>query len=419
MNASRCEALLADIDSRAARKIELDLERLPALLERLDRPHHHLPPVIHIAGTNGKGSTLAFLKAMLSHAGRRVQAFTSPYLQRVTEEVTLSGGEIEDAHLGRLLERVDDASDGIHPTSFEALTAAAFLAFREDDADVLLLETAMGGRLDVTNVVPSPALTIITPIAMDHMAFLGDTITAIATEKAGILKPGTPCVANPQHPDAVQVIRDRAASLGNVLRLAGEDFVVDPDNGRFAGNETFNLPALSLPGPHQWDNAALAVAAMEVFAPDLLPDAVAGLSRTEWPARMQRLTDKDREIWVDGGHNPHAAGAMAAAISAMPPKRLAMIVAMLDNRPLDEFLEPFRSLDPLVIGVPLPSRPVYAVGNPMTPQSIAAVAGKAGFRSSTAESVQQALDHLSGPTADARVLVTGSLYLAGAVLPVR
>jgi dihydrofolate synthase/folylpolyglutamate synthase len=406
------EAILERIAGNAVHKIELDLERLPALLERLGQPHLKLPKVVHFAGTNGKGSTLAFVKAMLRHSGKLVQAFTSPHLLRVTEEIELAGGEIADDRLAGLLRRVEEMSDGIAPTAYEALAAAAFLAFSEDRADFLLLETAMGGRLDVTNVVPDPAVTAITPVARDHMAFLGDTISAIATEKAGILKPSAVCVANPQHPDAIEVVTSRASSLGVPLRLLLRDFSLDDQQEVFSGRTTFSLPALGLPGRHQRDNAALALAVMEEVEPDLLPDAAIGLAEAVWPCRLQCLQQGSPEIWCDGGHNPHAAAALSSAISEMPPRKLVMIVAMLDNRPLDQFLEAFRPLDPLIIGIPLPGKPVYAVGEGFAPAQIAATARQLGLEAIVANSVQEAMSTLPD-SAEKRVLITGSLYLAG------
>lgn len=412
-NHGESEIILTRFAARSAHRIELDLERMPVLLQRLGRPLQRLAPVVHIAGTNGKGSTLAFLAAMLEAAGKRVQRFTSPYLVRVTEEVRLVHGEIADDHLAALLRRVEDASEDLGITAFEALAAAAFLAFAEEDADFLLLETGMGGRLDVTNVVPHPALTLITPIAMDHMAFLGRTITAIATEKAGILKPGTPCIADPEHPDAVAVVTQRARDLAVSLRLAGIDFNVVPATRTYSGAQTFDLPESGLKGPHQMRNTALAVAAMEALLPDSLPAVLSGLAEVHWPARMQLLTDRDQEVWVDGGHNVHAATAMAEALEALPPKPLVLIVGMLDNRPLDPFLHKFAALEPLVIGVPIDQRPVYAVGESMTPELIAARARQLGFSAIHAANAEDALATLAERQPEARVLVTGSLYLAG------
>lgn len=416
MSAPLSEGILARIDSQSVRKMELDLERLPALLERLGDPLDRLPPVIHIAGTNGKGSVLAFLRAMLRHAGLDVQCFTSPYLQRVTEEVELSTGEIADAELARHLLRVEDANDGGVLSSFEALTAAAFLAFAEDSADVLLLETAMGGRMDATNVVRHPALTVITPIALDHMAFLGGTIAEIAGEKAGILKPGAPCVADPEHAEAVPVIEARAQAVEVPLRLAGRDFSIDAASGIYQGAQRIGLPQPGLAGPHQWRNAALAVAALESFRPDLLPDAAAGLAEAHWPARLQRLDLDGREIWVDGGHNAHAAAAMAEALAAMPPKPFCLVLGMLDSRPIAPFLAAFEPLHPLVIGVSAGRQPVYTVGRPHPPEEIGFAAERAGLAARTAASLEEALEIARRERGAPRILVAGSLYLAAEML---
>jgi len=413
VSAPESDAVLKRIADGAAHTIELDLERLPALLARLGQPHLRLPPVIHIAGTNGKGSTLAFMRVMFEQTGKRVQSFTSPHLLRVTEEIELSSGEIADDHLAALLKRVEDAAEGIAPTAYEALAAAAFLAFSEDGvADILLLETAMGGRMDVTNVVPKPALTVITPVAMDHMAFLGNTIRAIATEKAGILKPGVPCVANPQHPDAIAVVAERAAELGVPLKLLGRDFNVDPVPWAWRGIETCPLPALALQGAHQVENAALAIAAVEQVASEKLKAALPGLTNARWPVRMERIRADMPEVWVDGGHNPHAAAAIAAALSEMPERELVLILAMLDNRPIDQYLAALDGLAPMVIAVPLPGKPVYAVGEGMAPERIVAAARELGLDALSAGSVEEAMSRIpaSGQT---RVLIAGSLYLAG------
>lgn len=411
MSAGRSEAILQRIAEGAPHTIELDLERLPALLARLGQPHLKLPPVVHFAGTNGKGSTLAFLRSMLCHAGKRVHCFTSPHLLRLTEEIELADGEVSDDRLADLLLRVESMSDGIAPTAYEALAAAAFLAFSEQQADYVLLETAMGGRLDVTNVVPDPAVTVITPVAMDHMAFLGDTITAIAGEKAGILKRGSPCVANPQHPDAVRVVTEKALELGVSLRLLGQDFRIDGESG-YRGRADIALPSLGLPGGHQYDNAALAMAALEELAPDLMLKGMPGLADARWPCRLQKLRSGGPEVWCDGGHNPHAAAALAKALSGMPQRELVLIVAMLNNRPLDEYLTAFLPLNPTVIGVPLPGKPVYAVGEGYPPDEIAATARRLGLNSLVAPSASEAIALLPS-SEETRVLITGSLYLAG------
>ncbi len=409
------EAILARFAARSARKVELDLERLPVLLQRLGQPLDRLAPVVHIAGTNGKGSTLAFLASMLKATGKRVQRFTSPYLKSVTEEVVLVDGEIGDAALAALLLRVEDASDGLAVTAFEALAAAAFLAFSEEEADFLLLETGMGGRMDVTNVVPKPALTMISPIDFDHMALLGNTIVEIAGEKAGILKPRVTCVADPDHPQAVEVVRARAAELDIELRLAGEDFTFDAETAHYQGNTSVVLPRPSLDGLHQWRNAALATAAFEALLPLELPQALDGIRTAVWPARMQRMDVDGQEIWADGGHNRHAATAMVETLATLPAKPLCLVVGVLDTRPLAHFLKPFLRFDPMVIGVPLRSQPVYALGDPMSPQRIVQIASEQGFRASTAESTEAALAMLGEQQPEARILVTGSLYLAGRV----
>lgn len=412
MTAAGSEAILQRIAGGAAHTIELDLERLPALLERLGQPHLKLPPVIHFAGTNGKGSTLAFLRAMLRRAGKRVHCFTSPHLLRVTEEIELADREISDDHLTELLIRVEGMSEGIAPTAYEALAAAMFLAFSEVPADYVLLETAMGGRLDVTNVVPPPAVTVFTPVAMDHMAFLGNNIQAIATEKAGILKTGSVCVANPQHADAIDVIRSRATALQVDCRFLGEDFSLDRQTRTFMGRESASLPELGLPGGHQYDNAALALAALEDLDPGLMASAVPGLAEAVWPCRLQLLKAGAPEIWCDGGHNPHAARTLAAAVQELPPRELVLVLAMLDNRPLDEFLRAFAPFDPLVVGIPLPGKPVYAVGEGYAPEAIAAVARDLGLNALIAGSAREAVSILP-QSAETRVLITGSLYLAG------
>jgi len=336
--------------------IDLSLDRVLALLNRLGNPQTHLPPVVHVAGTNGKGSTVATLRALLEAAGLVVHVYTSPHLVRFAERVRIAGQIPDDAAMLALLERVERLNDGQPVTFFEVTTAAAFLAFAETPADVVILETGLGGRLDATNVVDHPALTILTPIAMDHEAFLGDSLAAIAGEKAGILKSGTPCVVASQQPAAMTVIAERAASLSVPLLLADRDFHVRPsaDGLNFDG---LDLPPPALVGDFQYGNAALALAAVRQLARDghiaaLTPAQMAqGLRSVQWPARLQRLTwgplvdqlPPNCELWLDGGHNPHAAQALAQQFARWSDRPLRGIFAMLGNKDCDGYLAPLAS----------------------------------------------------------------------------
>ncbi|WP_281016021.1 MULTISPECIES: hypothetical protein [unclassified Minwuia] len=415
------DAALDRITRLGARRMELDLERLPTLLERLGAPHRRLPPVVHITGTNGKGSVVACLNAMLSRQGLRVQRYISPYLSRPTEQVLLPDGEIADAVYAQALTRVADVNDGAPLPVFEAMTAAAFLCFAESPADVLLLECGMGGRLDCTNTVPDVCVSVMTPVALDHQAFLGPDTTSIAREKAGIFRAGVPVVANPQDVDAIAVAHAATRALGCPLHLAGRDWSIDGESGAYAGESDLVLPRPGLTGQHQWQNAAQAVAVMEVLArrapavraPD--SETVAAIADVRLSARFHQVRhpDASRRIWVDGGHNVHAAEAAAAALAAMPSQPLTLIVGILDNRPVAPFLSAFAHLDPTVIGVPIQHQPVYAVGTPTAPEKIAAIARDLGLSGRHAPDWQQALEQ-SDPRR--QVLITGSLYLVGEVL---
>ena len=417
------DAALERVTRLGARRIELDLERLPTLLERLGAPHRRLPPIVHVTGTNGKGSVVACLHAMLSRQGWRVQRFISPYLSRPTEQVLLPEGEIADGTYARALTQVMDINNGAPLPVFEAMTAAAFLCFAESPADVLLLECGMGGRLDSTNVVPDTcvSVSVVTPVALDHQAFLGPDTTSIAREKAGIFRAGVPVVANPQDVDAMAIVQATAAALGCPLHLYGRDWSIDTATGVYAGVRRLNLPQPGLNGMHQWQNAAQAVAVMEVLAgrtPAVrMPDSetVAAIADVRLSARFHRVRhpDTSRQIWVDGGHNVHAATAAAAALEAMPSQPLTLIVGILDNRPVAPFLGAFAHLNPTVIGVPILHQPVYAVGTPTSPDRIAAIARGIGLAGHPAPDWQQALEQCNPRR---RVLITGSLYLVGEVL---
>ncbi|MEC9345018.1 MAG: bifunctional folylpolyglutamate synthase/dihydrofolate synthase [Pseudomonadota bacterium] len=429
MTTSESGAVLERLARLHSRRIELDLERLPALLDRLGAPQRRLPPVVHVAGTNGKGSVLAFLAAMLGAAGLKVSRYVSPYLLEPAEQVLLPDGQVQDAVLAAALARVEEANDGAPLTSFEALTAAAFLVYSEQPADMLLLECGMGGRTDATNVIDRPELVAITAVDLDHMAFLGPDIRSIASEKAGILKPRIPVVASPAHRDAVDVIAARAASLAAPLYLAGRDFAVDPATGHYRGIAfDLDLPVPTLAGPHQWANAAQAAACAELLLTDPArlqgpitartapAEAIrTGVGSAVWPARLQRLADAAHEIWVDGGHNPHAARALVVALQAMAPAPLVLVTGMQDTRPVADFLAPFVALDPLVIGTRAGSQPAFVPGAPLAPDAVVAAARDLGLRAEAAEDPGAALERAKKEPA-ARILVAGSLYLAGDVL---
>jgi len=411
--------------------IDLSLDRVRRLLAVVGDPHRHLPPVVHVAGTNGKGSTIATLRALAEAAGRRVHVYTSPHLVRFAERIRVGGVLPDDTALEALLEEVEAANAEGSITFFEATTIAALLAFARAPADLCLLETGMGGRLDATNVVDHPALTIITPIALDHQSYLGDTLAAIAGEKAGILKPGVPCILAAQPDEAQAVIEARAAALKVPLIVEGRDFsaATAPDGsliftGRFG---TVTLPAPILPGAFQRQNAAVALAAAEHLAQTaLLPGfdrdrLAAGLGQVAWPARLQRLNTgalvrrlpPDWDIWLDGGHNPHAARALAAHLETWNDRPLGAVMGLLSTKDAAGVLEPLAPHIAQLRTVTIPDEPLT-----LSAEDTLAAARRAGFKQAeTAPSVAAALDDLAarlpGP---ARILICGSLYLAGTVL---
>ncbi|MFN6980052.1 MAG: bifunctional folylpolyglutamate synthase/dihydrofolate synthase, partial [Gemmobacter sp.] len=327
--------------------IDLTLGRMHRLLAALGHPERRLPPVIHIAGTNGKGSTQAMIRAGLEGAGQRVHAYTSPHLARFHERIRLAGTLIAEDHLAALLDECEAANGGAPITFFEITTAAAFLAFARVPADWLLLEVGLGGRLDATNVVDRPRLTVITPVSLDHQQYLGETVPEIAAEKAGILKPGVPGIIAPQSPDALGVIEARAAATGAPLTIANRDFQAWADRGRLVFQDLdglLDLPRPVLPGPHQIDNAGAALAALRVLG---LGDAEAAVTRADWPARMQRLrrgplstAAPGVELWLDGGHNPAGGAAIAATLAAMSARPTYLIAGMLNTKDVTGFMRP-------------------------------------------------------------------------------
>ena len=395
------------------------------LLRDLGNPQDRLPPVIHVAGTNGKGSVIAFLRAILEAAGHAVHVYTSPHLVHFNERIRLAGAEIEDAALVALLEECERVNADRPVTFFEITTAAAFLAFARQPADILLLETGLGGRLDATNLVARPALTVITPVSMDHQDFLGDTIDRIAAEKAGILKRGVTCVCAAQLRKAAQVIAERAESLNSPLLREGRDFfVVQQDSGLTyrAGERLRRLPVLGLPGKHQARNAALAIACIDALSGFSIPEVAIekGLGAVEWPARLQRLSrgplldllPEGWELWVDGGHNPAAGRALAEQGRQWRGKPLHLVVGMMSAKDPIGFLKPLAPRVVRLRAVPIPD----ASGS-LPAKALADAAARLAIASAPAGSVAEALRNLAGadPT-PARVLICGSLYLAGTVL---
>ncbi|WP_299623173.1 folylpolyglutamate synthase/dihydrofolate synthase family protein [Pelagibius sp.] len=405
--------------------IDLSLGRVERLLARLGHPEERLAPVVHVAGTNGKGSLLAFLRAMLQAAGQRVQVYSSPHLVRFHERIRLTGGLIGEDALIELLERCETANGPEPITYFEITTAAAFLAFAGDPADVLLLETGLGGRLDATNVVARPRLTAITPIAMDHQQFLGDTLAAIAGEKAGILKAGVPCVVGPQEPAALAVLEARAGDLGVPLFCHGRDWTFEATASGFRyadAKGVRDLPVPALAGHHQVANAALAVACARRLDGFGLDDRAIdrGVAGAEWRGRLHPLTrgplatslPEDWELWLDGGHNPAAGQALAETLQGWRDRPLHLVYGMLDTKAAAGFLAPLAPLARDLKAVAIPGEAAS-----LSAEAAAGHAREAGHDAAAAASVADALQSIVESSAPpGRILICGSLYLAGQVL---
>jgi dihydrofolate synthase/folylpolyglutamate synthase len=419
------ELILARLQGLHPKVIDLSLERIERLLARLGHPERALAPVVHIAGTNGKGSTLAMLDAMLQAAGRRVQRYISPHLVRFNERFLFNGRPIAEPELADVLEVCERSNRGEAITEFEIITAAAFLAFARHPADVVLLETGLGGRLDATNVVARPRLTALAPISLDHQAYLGERIEQIAFEKAGILKPGVPCIVGPQPSEALAVIERRAGAIGAPLGVQGRDWRARRVGDRLVvelRDRTYDLPLPALAGRHQIDNAGLATACALALG-DLAPDdeAIAqGLRNAVWPARLQRLRrgplverlPAGCELWLDGGHNPAAGEALAASLNGPDAPPLHLVVGMLNTKDEAGFLRPLAPLASSLHTVPVPDEPASR-----DPNEAAALARGLGIAATPAPDVASALSTIAAvATASARVLVCGSLYLAGHVL---
>lgn len=413
------------------KRIDLVLDRILRLLSALGDPHKHLPPVLHVAGTNGKGSVCAFLRAMLEAQGRRVHVYTSPHLVRFHERIRIAGRLIDEHELADALEECERANAGAPITFFEITTAAALLAFARHPADALVLEVGLGGRYDATNVIDRPRVTVIAPVGLDHQEFLGANLADIAAEKAGIIKPGIPVVVGLQEDVPRDVILRAAEALGAPAFLYGHDFFANQEHGRMIYQDDrglLDLPPPRLVGRHQIENAALAIAALRVAGWGVEPAIERGLRTVDWPARMQRLSSgplvelapKNAEIWLDGGHNPHGGAAVARTIADFEEraeKPLYVICGMLRTKDAKGFLSMFHGLARHVVTVAIPDEEASRGAGELYD-----FARAAGLDASPAEDLEDAMMQVSawsrtrafeGPP---RVLICGSLHLAGYIL---
>lgn len=426
--------ILERLKSLHPKLIDLSLGRIEALLAKLGNPHLALPPVIHVAGTNGKGSTCAYLRAMLEAAGQRVHVYSSPHLVRFHERMRLAGRLIGEDMLAAVLDEVERVNDGAPITIFEVTTAAAFLAFARVPADALVLEVGLGGRLDATNVIATPAMSVITPIGLDHQQYLGNTLAEIAGEKAGIIKKGGRVIIGPQEDEASHALDEIIEGRGAAALRFGQDFRAHEEHGRMIfedGDALLDLPLPALAGRHQIANAAMAIAALRFWSgPKVDERAIEkGLETVFWPARLQRLPSgpifenvpRGAEVWLDGGHNPHAAAALAQAMADMEeksPRPLFLVTGMLTTKDAAGFFSHFRGLAAHVCTVAVPGEEAsFGAG------ALYDAAREAGLEATPAEDLEDALMQIEARAsvlepdlAPPRILICGSLYLAGHVL---
>jgi dihydrofolate synthase / folylpolyglutamate synthase len=411
----RFDAIVERLHRLHPRAIDLSLDRLRPLLTRLGNPERHLPPVIHVAGTNGKGSVCAFIRACAEATGARVHVYTSPHLVRFNERIRVAGELVDDATLADALEDVERANAGGAITVFEVITAVALLLFARTPAELCVLEVGLGGRLDATNVIPAPVASAITSISLDHRDWLGDTLEAIAREKAGIAKPGVPIVTGVQTPAVRDVLEAVVTQAGARLLARGQDWSVAPDGAGLAYADrtgSLVLPPPSLPGPHQTDNAGIAIAALRAAG---VPFDPAGIGRATWPARLQRLDGAlarmlpaGWELWLDGGHNAGAGEALAAHLAGWTDRPVHLVVGMKQSKDAGGFLGPL-----------LPyARTLWAVVEPgqHLAQPIEAIIAASQERARPGPTVAGALRHIVAEGPPGRILICGSLYLAGEVL---
>jgi len=430
---SSVDTILARLLALHPKRIDLSLDRMWRILAALGHPERSLSPVIHVAGTNGKGSTIAFMRAILEAAGLRVHVYTSPHLVRFNERFRIGQGSggvlVPDETLAAVLAECERANGAAPITVFEIETAAAFLLFSRQPADVLLLEVGLGGRLDATNVIERPLATVITPVSLDHSEFLGDTIADIAAEKAGILKGGVPAIVAAQPRDALAVIERQAARVKAPARIAGENWTATEERGRLVyqdDNGLIDLPAPKLYGRHQFENAGVAIATLRAIDAFKLPHAAfeMGITKADWPARMQRLSQgalagllpPASELWLDGGHNADGGRAIANALADLEERvsrPLVLVVGMLATKDCGAFLRNFTGLAQRIIAVSIPRQE-----KSLPAGTVAEAARAIGIPAQSAADVPSALAAIGALALDPppRVLITGSLYLAGEVL---
>lgn len=405
--------------------IDLTLGRINRLLELMGNPQNSLPPVIHIAGTNGKGSTLAFMRAIAEAAGLKVHVYTSPHLVKFNERIRINGEIITDQWLLELMNEVESINGDAPITFFEITTAIALLAFSRSPGDLVLLETGLGGRLDATNVIARPTVTALTPISHDHADFLGNDIEEIAREKAGIIKQGIACVTAKQQPLAHKVIRKIAENMGAPISIEDKDWWVAVKGKTLSvmsPEGEINPPLPNLIGPHQIQNAGLAIVTLAGLGDKRINrQAVAtGIKSADWPARMQRLTQGPLcgqlpmgwELWLDGGHNPAAGEAIAATLRNLSDDPVHLIVGLINTKSPAEFLAPLRRHSKSLTSIK-----ISGSDSSFTADQIFIAANKIGFHAKKAESIEGAIkDIVSSEKSPAKILICGSLYLAGNVL---
>lgn len=417
--ASRIEGIVARLHGLHPRLIDLSLDRLVALLEKLGNPQLRLPPVFHVAGTNGKGSTCAFARAFAEAIGWRVHVYTSPHLVHWNERIRIAGTLVTDAALDDAMEYVEHVNAGAPVTVFEVNTAVAFHLFASTPAELCILEVGLGGRGDATNVITRPATSAITSISMDHRELLGDTLEAIAWEKAGIIKPGVPVAIGAQPANVTQVLTDAAHSAGTSALLRGRDWHIDAHRDGLRYSDalgSLDLPPPSLRGNHQWDNAGIAIAALRASGLGMPDHAFSdGIAHAEWPARLQRLHGRlrdilpaDWELWLDGGHNPGAGIVLADHLAEWTDRPTHLIVGMKQAKDSAEFLRP---LIPRAASVWAVAEADQHLALP-----VEAIIAASGGIARPGPTVVDALRAVAIEPGRARVLICGSLYLAGEVI---